>query len=265
MVLTRSGMLRWVIGFRSLAPLPSPGLASSSTPAASIQWRFLLVLLLVLFLLLILVRRLLILLGLVLVLILRLRSGGVVTAAGGGGATRTCPARSTRLNARARIPVTGLVSVAVEVGGGFGVIGDHGIEIEGLRVGEIGVRDGDGDGGPVGAEPAAKALAVVAGAEFVVPGFGVAFLTLEFVILQAGIGVGMFAAVGIEIGVVADGAVVRGNDSGARRASDSKLHTNIRGRGRDMVPPVFFSPRTVRVVTGERVGNVFLNRPPVDW
>lgn len=84
-----------------------------------------------------------------------------------------------------------------------------------MRVGEIGVGDGDGDGGPVGAEPTAKALAVVAGAEIVVAGFGVALLAFEFVILRAGIGVGMFAAVGIEIGVVADGAVVRGNDAGA--------------------------------------------------
>src|SRR2546427_8039898 len=85
----------------------------------------------------------------------------------------------------------GFGSVAVEVGEGFGVVGDHGIEVEGLRVGEIGVRDGNGDGGPVGAKPAAEAVGVVAGAEVVVAGFGVAFLAFEFVIvLRAGVCVG---------------------------------------------------------------------------
>ena len=49
-------------------------------------------------------------------------------------------------------------TVAVEVGEGFGVVGDHGVEVEGLRVGEVGVGNGDGCAGPVGAEPAAVAV-----------------------------------------------------------------------------------------------------------
>ena len=69
--------------------------------------------------------------------------------------------------------------MAVEVGEGFGVVGDHGVEIEGLRVGEIGVGDRNGNGRPVGAEPAAKAVGVVACAEIAVASFGVALLALE--------------------------------------------------------------------------------------
>jgi len=74
--------------------------------------------------------------------------------------------------------------VAVEVGEGFGVVGDHGIEVESLRVGKIGIGDGDGDRGPIGAEPAAETVGVVAGAEVVVAGFGVAFFAFEFVVLR---------------------------------------------------------------------------------
>ena len=80
---------------------------------------------------------------------------------------------------------TGLVGaglrtlVAVEVGEGFGVVGDHGVEVEGLRVGEVGVGDGYGDIRPVGAEPASEAVGVVASAEVVVAGFGVAFFAFE--------------------------------------------------------------------------------------
>lgn len=107
--------------------------------------------------------------------------------------------------------------MAVEVGEGFGVVGDHGVEVEGLRVGEIGVRDRDGDGGPVGAEPTAEAVGVVAGAEIVVAGFGVALFALELVVLRAGVGVGALAAVGIEVGIVADDASVGGDDSGRGR------------------------------------------------
>ncbi|HEV2194403.1 MAG TPA: hypothetical protein VGR55_02420 [Candidatus Acidoferrum sp.] len=94
--------------------------------------------------------------------------------------------------------------MAVEVGEGFGIVGDHGVEVEGLRVGEVGVGDSFGDGGPVGGEPAAEAVGVVAGAEIVVAGFGVALLALELVILRAGVGVRALAAVWVEVGVVAD-------------------------------------------------------------
>ncbi len=46
--------------------------------------------------------------------------------------------------------------MAVKVGEGFGVVGDHGIEVEGLRVSEIRVGDGNRDIGPVGAEAAKR-------------------------------------------------------------------------------------------------------------
>lgn len=73
--------------------------------------------------------------------------------------------------------------MAVEVGEGFGVVAEHGVQIEGLRVGEVGVGDGFWDGGPVGAQPAAEAVGVVSGAEVVVAGFGIAFFAFEFVVL----------------------------------------------------------------------------------
>ena len=116
------------------------------------------------------------------------------------------------------LPKVAAVCVAVEVGEGFGVVGDHGIEVEGLRVGEVGVGDGNGDAGPVGGEPAAEAAGVVAGAEVVVAGFGVALFAFELVGVGGGavVGVGVLAAPstalragsGIEVGVVAEGAVV---------------------------------------------------------
>src|SRR5690349_20315447 len=98
--------------------------------------------------------------------------------------------------------------MAVEVGEGFGIVGDHGVEVQGLRVGEVGVRDGNGDGGPVGAEPAAEAVGVVTGAEVVVASFGVALFTLEFVVLRAGVGVRALAAVGVIVSIVADDTAV---------------------------------------------------------
>ena len=71
--------------------------------------------------------------------------------------------------------------MTVEVGEGFGVVGDHGVKVEGLRVGEVGVGDGHGDVRPIGAEPAAEAVGIVARAKVVVAGFRVALLALEFV------------------------------------------------------------------------------------
>ena len=95
--------------------------------------------------------------------------------------------------------------MAVEVGEGFGVVGNHGVQVEGLRVGEIRIGHRNWDGGPVGGEPAAEAVGVVASAEVVVAGFGVAFLAFKLVIvLRASVGVGAFAAVWIKIRVVAD-------------------------------------------------------------
>src|SRR5208337_4023770 len=66
-------------------------------------------------------------------------------------------------------------AMPVEVGEGFRVVVDHGVEVEGLRVGEVGVGDGSGNVRPIGAEPAAEAVGVIARAEVVVAGFGVAF------------------------------------------------------------------------------------------
>ena len=83
-----------------------------------------------------------------------------------------------------------------------------------MRVGDVGVGDGNRDGGPVSGEPAAEAVGVVAGSEIVVAGFGVAFFALEFVVLRTGIGVGQLAAVRIKVGVVADDACVRGENAG---------------------------------------------------
>ena len=79
-----------------------------------------------------------------------------------------------------------VITVAVEVGEGFGVVGDHGVEVEGLGIGEIGVGDGSGNGGPfrpqgrpflrqdkpIRAEPAAKAPGVVARTKIVVRKLG---------------------------------------------------------------------------------------------
>jgi REP element-mobilizing transposase RayT len=49
-----------------------------------------------------------------------------------------------------------VVAVAVEVGEGFRVVGDHGVEVESLRVREVGVGDGNWNIGPVGAKPAVE-------------------------------------------------------------------------------------------------------------
>ena len=83
-----------------------------------------------------------------------------------------------------------------------------------MRVGEVGVGNGSGDGGPVGGEPAAETVGVVAGAEVVVASFGVALFALEFVVLGAGVGVGALAPEGVEIRVVAEDARVGRNGAG---------------------------------------------------
>ena len=72
-----------------------------------------------------------------------------------------------------------------------------------MGVGEVGVGDGSGSGGPIGGKEAAVGGGVGAGAEFVVVGFGVAFLAHEFVILGAGVEEIVFAAEGVEVGVEA--------------------------------------------------------------
>jgi len=104
--------------------------------------------------------------------------------------------------------------VAVEIGEALRVIGDHRVEIESLRVAKVGVGDGGGNSGPIAGEPAAEAVGVVAGAEVVVAGFGVAFFAFELIVLRASVGVGAFASVRIKIGVVANDAGVGCNDAG---------------------------------------------------
>src|SRR6185437_13703171 len=75
--------------------------------------------------------------------------------------------------------------------------------IERLRIGEVGVGHGSGDGGPIRGEPAAEARRVVASAEVVVARLGVALLALEFVVLRARVRNDALTAKGIEVGVVA--------------------------------------------------------------
>ncbi len=106
--------------------------------------------------------------------------------------------------------------MSIEVGEGFGIVGNQGVEVEGLGVGEVGVGDGNGNSGPVGAEPTAEAVGVVAGAEVIVAGFGVAFLAFELVsVLGARVRDGALATVGIEVGVVANDAGVGGGNAGS--------------------------------------------------
>ena len=66
----------------------------------------------------------------------------------------------------------------VEVGEAFGIVGHHGIEIQRLRIRQVGVWDRRGHRRPVRAQPAAEAPGVVARAEVVVERFGIALLAL---------------------------------------------------------------------------------------
>jgi len=94
--------------------------------------------------------------------------------------------------------------MAVEVGEGLRIVADHRVQIQSLRIAKVCVGHWRGNRRPVGREPAAQARCVVASAEIVVAGFGVAFLSFELVILRAGVGDDALAAVRIEIGVVAE-------------------------------------------------------------
>jgi len=86
-----------------------------------------------------------------------------------------------------------------------------------LWVGEVGIGDRDGDGRPIGGEPAAEAVGVVARTEVVVARFTVAFFAFEFVVLRATVGVRAFAAVWVEVRVVAECAAGCGDEAGVSR------------------------------------------------
>jgi hypothetical protein len=76
----------------------------------------------------------------------------------------------------------------------------------------VGYRNGYGR--PVGRKPTTKTVRVIASAEVVVAGFGIALFTFEFVdILSTAVGVGLLAAEGGEVGVIADDSGSRGEDT----------------------------------------------------
>src|SRR5579859_1837801 len=100
--------------------------------------------------------------------------------------------------------------MTLEVGEGFWVVDNHGIKVEGFRVGEVGVGDGNRDGRPVRAQPSSKTVRIVPRSKIIISRLCIPFFAFEFVSVarRASVGVGMLAAVGIEVGVVAEGAVV---------------------------------------------------------
>ena len=67
-----------------------------------------------------------------------------------------------------------------------------------MGITEVGVGDEDGRGGPIGGREAAELGVVVACAEIVEAGFGVALFTSEFVSVAGGGRVGAFATAGVE-------------------------------------------------------------------
>jgi len=114
-------------------------------------------------------------------------------------------------------------AVSFEVGERLGIVGDRCVEIKGLRIAEIGVRDGDGGAGPVGGEPTTVAAGVVAASEVVITvgvageraSFWIALLAFELVVvLRASVRIGRyFPTVRIEVRVVADYSGVRGHNA----------------------------------------------------
>ena len=70
-----------------------------------------------------------------------------------------------------------------------GVISHVPIKVEGLGIGEVGIGDRYGGGGPVGRKPASHAGVVVARAEVVVVGLSVALFAGELVVRAGGGGI----------------------------------------------------------------------------
>jgi len=69
--------------------------------------------------------------------------------------------------------------MTIKVGESLGVVAHHGVQIQRLRIGEIGIGDRNRRGGPVRAEPTAKARGIKARSKIIVSGFRVAFLAGE--------------------------------------------------------------------------------------
>ena len=95
------------------------------------------------------------------------------------------------------------------------------IHIKALRISEFGVGDWGGDGGPVGGEEAAHRGGIVAGAEVVEIGFGVAFFAGEFV--------------GGEIGGGADGVVLLAEGIQGVAIDDGSCDAGENGGGSEIV------------------------------
>jgi len=108
-------------------------------------------------------------------------------------------------------------AVAIQIRETLRVIADHGVEIQRLRVREIGVRDWRWRGGPISGKQSTQARRIVARAEVVVVRFGVALLAFEFVILSATAIDVAFTAERIKIRVIAK-AGLTGLDHGSRTA-----------------------------------------------
>jgi hypothetical protein len=93
-----------------------------------------------------------------------------------------------------------------------GIVLDVCVEVQGLRVAQIGVRHGGGDGRPVGGLKPPETRGVVTRFEIVETSLRVALLAGEFVVLRAGVDGHMLAAEGVEVGIVAGGGLASLNN-----------------------------------------------------
>jgi hypothetical protein len=97
-----------------------------------------------------------------------------------------------------------VAAVAVSVHESFRIVFHRLVQVWRLRIGEIGIRDGRGDGAPIGRSPAAEGWGIVAGAEVVVTGFAVAYFAFEFIRRRTSGGVRALSAEGLEVSVVTE-------------------------------------------------------------
>jgi hypothetical protein len=118
---------------------------------------------------------------------------------------------------RQRVTPAGIVAVtAVSIGIGTSewIVAYIRIQIETLRIVRTGAWDWVFLRAPVGRHEPAHRGWVVPRIEVIIAGFGIAFFAGQFVILRAVVGDGAFAAEGVEVGVVAEGARRVGDDAG---------------------------------------------------